>query len=591
MWYTWVHQGRREKTLHRDADPRVHRIPGAVMSKPKPIAVDGAFSLFPPYGKYKAYRIEWYNKSSRQTEGLSTGTIDREAAEIIFKEYCLKHSKERLKDEPLLNSCNRYFLDYGNQLASRATFQLALASTIRVLANPDEGNFGPLVSEMGISNQKKLITAWREEKVADSTIVRWLGCLWAAMNHAAENEHLNPTIIPKRISAKRWSPHLVNRSRVLSPLEMATLLDATCLVPSRATPRFSLHSPKGKYTSYRVWWTDPQTSRTMRRSLQTSELEVATQRLEEFKTQYLEAHRVTFTEEYGMRFRALLSLIATGSRQQAIVELVMPTQIKFEHGVLDLNPVGRQQTSKFRPIIPMAQTYAQWLASWKPLTPQGHLLGVAGAPLVSTRALFKSLRQQTGIRCSAHVIRHTISTWLSSRLSAPWERDQFMGWQRSEGSAMGTVYSHYDPRYLRQCSDLIQQLLDVIAGHMVGDLLRRGRVDQPLPPSDELLAWINTGLSDGFPRLVGYLTPVRPPEDCVEERSATAQSGCSEDPNPAYGASDLDAAWQMRGAEGDFPTRGDDENPVKTSVGRLGLEPRTNTLKGCTVHHEKPTNQ
>ena len=553
------------------------------MPKPDHIALDGAYSLLPPYDKYTSYRVEWYDNAKRQTVGISTRTTDLETAKTFFKAHCLKHSTERLKDEPLLDSCNRYFLNYGHKLESAATFQLAMASTMKVLSEPDKGNFGPMVSEMGLVLQNKLIDTWREASVADSTILRWLGCLWAAMSYAAENEHINPTIVPKRISAKRWNPHLPNRTRVLTHLEMATLLDAACLVPNTTIPEFKLHPP-GKKPTYYVWWSDPETSKTKRRSLDTADADVAAERLKVFTADYAATHPVTYTENYdGATFRGLLSLIATGARQKALVDLIMPAQVKFEYGVVDLNPVGRKQTKKFRPIIPMARTYAEWLASWKPLTAQGHLLGAAGAPLESTRAMFKWLRLRTGIRCSAHVFRHTISTWLSARVSALWERDQFMGWQRSEGSHMGGIYSHYDPKYLRQCAEAIQQLLETIAGHMVGDLLRQGRVDQPLPPTDAGLVWISQGLSDGFSRWVSAAPSLPPENSIVVDRS--------EDPNPACGASELTLAWRQRGAEGKIPTSESDENPYKSMVGRVGLEPTTNTLKGSQEVDKVTNNQ
>lgn len=553
------------------------------MSKPDPIALDGAYSLLAPYGKYTSYRVEWYDKPSRQTDGLSTRTTDLETAKAFFKAHCLKHSTACLKDEPLLDSCNRYFLKYGHKLASASTFQLAMASTMAVLADPAKGNFGPLVSEMGVAVQNKLIDTWREAGTADATILRWLGCLWAAMKYAAENEHINATVVPKRISAKRWNPYLPNRTRVLTHLEMATLLDAACLVPSTTIPQFKLHPP-GKKPTYYVWWSDPETSKTMRRSLDTTDAQVAAERLKVFTADYVGAHPVTYTEEYdGVEFRCLLSLIASGSRQKALVDLVMPTQIKFDYGVMDLNPVGRKQTKKFRPIIPMARTFAQWLTSWQPLTSQGHLLGAAGAPLESTRAVFKWLRRRTGIACSAQVIRHTVASWLAARVPAGWERDQFMGWRRSEGSAMASVYSHYDPKYLRNCSDVVQLLLEAIAGHMVGDLLRQGRVDQPLPPTDAGLDWITHGLSGGFSQWVNAV-PSLPPESCIVlDRS--------EDPNPACGTSEVALAWRQRGAAEKKPTSESDENPVKTSVGRLGLEPRTNTLKGSAEDDKGILNQ
>ncbi len=84
-----------------------------------------------------------------------------------------------------------------------------------------------------------------------------------------------------------------------------------------------------------------------------------------------------------------------------------------------------------------------------------------------------------------------------------------MGWLRSEGSAMGAQYNHYDPRYLRQVSEAIQALYEAIAPHMVGDLLRRGSEEQPAPLGVPGLAWIDRFLSDDGDRLMGL--PASPP--------------------------------------------------------------------------------
>lgn len=547
------------------------------MSKPKPIRVDGAFRLLPPYDKYKSHRIEWFNQSKRQTDGLSTRTTDRETAEAAFDEHVLKNSKKKLKDEPMLNSCNRYYLEVGQKLASADTFQQAQAAAIKVLTEPDKGNFGPMVSEMGPGNQKKLINTWRENGVGDACIIRWMGCLWTAMNHAAENEHLNKTVIPKRLSSKRWNAHIRKRKLVLTPAQLATLLDCACLVPNQTIPRFSLHKPRRSYTSYSVWWTDPLTSKTIRRSLKTSDEQQAALRLEAFEGQYIADHPVTYTEYYGLAFRTLLSLIATGSRQIALVELIMPKQIDCVHGIMHLNPEDRQQTKKHRPTIPMAPTFAQWLETWEPLTPEGHLLGSNGVALASTGSQIRALRERTGIRFSAHTIRHTVATWLSGRVSALWERDQFMGWQRSEGSEMGSVYSHYDPKYLRQCSTAIQELLEAIAQHMVGNLLRRARVDQPLPPHDGLMQWIGRGLATGFSRLL---------EGPAEQQEAPpALSATGEGPTPPTGPQEATTAPAMLASVDLNPARGEvQENERGICVARKGYEAPCSADKSLRNH-------
>lgn len=534
------------------------------MSKPDPIAKLGKFTLLPPYGKYASYRIEWFVKSSRQTEGISTRTTNRQDAEKAFNQHCLMQSTEQLKDEPLLNSCNRYHLKYGHTLPSADVFLQAQAAAMEVLTDPANGDFGPMVSQMGVANQKKLIEAWQAKGMADSTILRWLGCLWAAMNFAAEGEHINPTVVPKRYSAKRWKPHLKKRTKVLSPVQLAALLDAACLV-STERPEMYLIEPRGKYTYYRVGLTGLNTQRTSRRSLGTSDLETARARLREYEAKYHADHPVTATVTYGVQFRLVLSLIATAAREAALRDLIV-TQIDFTHGVMDLNPEGRKQTKKFRPIIPMAPTFQEWLRDWSPMTPEGHLLGAKDMRLLKDHSFFEALARRTGVKCTPYTIRHTVSTWMASRVESPWERDQFMGWMRSEGSAMSANYNHYDPRYLRGAAAAVQSLLEAIAQHMVGDLLRRGVDDQPAPPDDQAMAWIDARLANGFSRWVADVTPTplpvssvlvgtggfEPPTPCLSSKCSTPELRAQNcDPNPSSGCSATTPAWRLRGGESD----------------------------------------
>jgi len=191
----------------------------------------------------------------------------------------------------------------------------------------------------------------------------------------------------------------------------------------------------------------------------------------------------------------------------------------------------------------MVTTLRQWLQEWQPVTEQGHLLGYRGRPLVKLRSLFKIIAKRAGIVATPYTIRHTLSTWITSRVSSHWERDQFMGWLRSEGSAMGANYNHYDPRYLREVASAVQELFEAIAPHMVGDLLKRGFEDQPLPDA----AW-EAAPSLAVPPIENAITllPLREKAVCnSEDRDAAALSMPTL--SITYNRVATPGAWQARG--------------------------------------------
>lgn len=490
----------------------------------------GDFWLCEPDAKYKTYGIGWIDKSKRQTRRIAISATDRDDAKRQVREHDLKNGLgQQLKDEPLLTACNRYYLQYGIKLPSAPTFLIAMKKAMEVF-----GEDPPMVSEMGKANQEKIIATWRESGNKDSYINRLLGSLWAAMNYAAENNHIQAAVIPKRIAAKRWGAKFKGRKLVLTIPQLGKLFDAACSI-TRELPKFTLLPPNAKYKTYRLMWYDAALDHSQRYSLWTTDPTEAEARANDFVTQYAKDHPVTSTMEYGTEWRYLILLVGTGSRPQALCELSKDTQVDFEHGTIDLNPPGREQTKKFRPIIPMAPTLRMWMEKFDTVTKRGHVMGSLGRPLgQGGRCLFRMIARKAGIKATSYTIRHTVATWLASRVDSPWERDQFMGWQRSDGaSAMGATYNHYDPRYLRECALQIQALFEAIAPHTLGDLLQRGFADQPQPLDDRQNEWLDQFLFNDGHRLVGLFTPQAPPE-----RAPVLVENPTE-ANPT-------TAWQMR---------------------------------------------
>lgn len=490
------------------------------MSKPAKEQRIGKFFLSEPTAKYKSYRICWYDERKRQTVGISTGTADRGEAEKALAEHNLRQSKEQLKDEPLMNACNRYFLEYAHALPSAETVKRAMKRTMDVLGNP-------LCSEMDNTLQMKLITTWREGgagehfqkiegedpigPVSDATIDRRLGTLWAAMNFAEENKHLANGSIPKRVSRKRWKPNFGRTKTVLRLEDLAKLFDAACRLDEEV-PTLRLIPPRGKYTSFRIDGAIGERGHRTSRSLDTADLVEAQAKKLAFERALKSEQTSGPKIVYGAAWRFLIIMIGTAARSRAVLDLSKTNgQVDFKHHVLDLNPPGRRQTTKHRAMLKMAPTLESWLKTWEPVNAAGQYLQVARG-----RNLFNNLIRKSGIHATPKMLRTFVGTWMASHAVPTWDRDMFMGHRKPSegGNPTGDYYTIYQPQYLKAAAEAIEALYQELAPLLtIGDLLQRGySEDQPAPLDDRQTGWLAAWMEVEALRLVGMTDPTPIPQ-------------------------------------------------------------------------------
>lgn len=170
-----------------------------------------------PRGKRGIYYICWYER--RQTHGISTGSADIEQARKMLYEHYLRSgdAPQGLKDAQLADVLSRYALTRGEEIRSAEVFRIAMQNALDIWGDPN-------VSDLTAPKQLEFVKRLRERGLADSTILRRLNALWAAINRACEDGQI--VAVPPRISNDRWQPHLPNREAVLTLQELATLLNA-----------------------------------------------------------------------------------------------------------------------------------------------------------------------------------------------------------------------------------------------------------------------------------------------------------------------------------------------------------------------------
>ncbi len=172
--------------------------------------------------------------------------------------------------------------------------------------------------------------------------------------------------------------------------------------------------------------------------------------------------RVLSVEELAMlwdtpmpeHLRMFLALaIGTAARPEAILQLTR-FQCDLDHGVIHLNPPGRVQTKKRRPVLPMPD----WLRPWIASASASHLVSYRGKPVRKIAGAFQTLRETAGFGpdVTAYTIRHTVATELARRGVPELEIAAVMG-HRSPNRTTGR-YMHVKPSYLAQAKAALDAL-------------------------------------------------------------------------------------------------------------------------------------
>ena len=390
----------------------------------------GIFFLKPPDAKYPTYGICWPERVGKyvQTRRISTGErTDEEEAWKKLQIHALNNSEKQTAkptDQPVAQILAWHWLNYGKSLASHETVQGAHNAALQCWSTA-------MASELDAPKQLQLIKALRERGLTDTTVKRWMGVIWTALNTAVQCKQLSSDAVPKRIKRRLWGErtqpvrrrNTLASKRALKVEEWARLFDTAAGRP------------------------------------------------------------------YQLRF--LILQLATGGRTEAVVRLSRP-QIDFDHGIVDLNPPGRAQNKKYHPKIPASEVLLRHLRLWgDELEHEGRYLYRRHRPLTTFNFIRKTIKEAGIPNCTPYTLRHSIASWLAdceARFGVGRrERKMFMGHLRPDGGSTDD-YTHYNPKYLRNAARAIDALFEAVAPLTKVDLLLHQYEDQPLPEA----AWLGS---------------------------------------------------------------------------------------------------
>lgn len=122
-------------------------------------------------------------------------------------------------------------------------------------------------------------------------------------------------------------------------------------------------------------------------------------------------------------------------------------QVDFVNGRIDLNPPGRAQTAKRRPIVPLHPKLREHLLRAHARATCPFVISHNGEPVGSIKTGFNSAADRAGIPdCTPHMLRHTAAVWMARAGVPLWQIGGILGHSESRTTEL---YVHHHPDHLK----------------------------------------------------------------------------------------------------------------------------------------------
>jgi len=170
----------------------------------------------------------------------------------------------------------------------------------------------------------------------------------------------------------------------------------------------------------------------------------------------------------------------TLGRPAAILDL-RRAQFDATHSRIDLNPPGRPQNKKFRPLLAVTPTLLPWLQMER--EPTQRYVTYRRQPLKSIDTAWELLCKEAGLddRVTPYSIRHGMAREMRKRKVPLEQISAFLGHLPKNSDATTSIYAPYDPDYCSEAVAAIESVMGEIRSH-----LRRANIDQPAVDAEAL---------------------------------------------------------------------------------------------------------
>lgn len=164
----------------------------------------------------------------------------------------------------------------------------------------------------------------------------------------------------------------------------------------------------------------------------------------------------TFYEAVKAHHAKLYVLLGlfTMARPSAILELTWD-RVDFTRRLIDLNPAGRRQTAKRRPVVTIGDELLKELEVAYENRQSPFVIERGGKQVANIKKAFQAASARSGIHVTPYMLRHTGAVWAAEEgISMP-ALAQFMG--HDDDSTTQKHYARFSPDYLANVANAVQR--------------------------------------------------------------------------------------------------------------------------------------
>lgn len=144
----------------------------------------------------------------------------------------------------------------------------------------------------------------------------------------------------------------------------------------------------------------------------------------------------------------------TMARPSAILDLTWD-RVDFTRGLIDLNPAGRKQTAKRRPVVPMADDLREALEAAYEARQSAFVVEHGAKQVSSVKKAFSAASERSGVKVTPYTLRHTGAVWAAEAGTSMAALSQFMG--HDDDRTTSKHYARFSPDYLRNVAGAIRR--------------------------------------------------------------------------------------------------------------------------------------
>lgn len=145
--------------------------------------------------------------------------------------------------------------------------------------------------------------------------------------------------------------------------------------------------------------------------------------------------------------------IFTAARPGAILDLTWD-RVNFERGTVNLNPPGRVQTAKRRPVVALNDQALEALKLAFEARQSQWVIERGAKKVGSIKKAFQAASERSGVDATPYTLRHSAAVWMAEAGVSMSEIAQFMG--HDDSTTTERHYARFSPTFLRGAANALR---------------------------------------------------------------------------------------------------------------------------------------